>query len=209
MGADLTVACVLRSGGMYDAEWVRKLRDGFARHLTAPHRFVCLSDMDVPCERIPLEHDWPGWWSKIELFRPGLFDGPVLYCDLDNVICGPLDGLAGDFDPDYVIGWRDTYRHSLVWASCLMWWWADLSALYAEFIKNPSAFMVQYATMPRLGDQAFISERVHTRAWQDVVPAGLVEHYGHHDKRVSVLLTTGPVKPSRIRRDPIIAAHWC
>jgi len=56
-----TVICVLRSGGQYDAEWVRKLRDGVKRNLARPHRFVCLSDVDVPCERIPLQHDWPGW----------------------------------------------------------------------------------------------------------------------------------------------------
>lgn len=92
----LTIACVLRSGGVYDAEWVAKLQRGVARHMTLPHRFVCLSDVDVPCERIPLVTDWPGWWSKIELFRKGLFDGPVLYTDLDSVITGPLDGMFAD-----------------------------------------------------------------------------------------------------------------
>src|SRR6185369_16858814 len=86
----LTVACVLKSGGIYDATWVSRLRDGVARHLPVDHRFVCLSDIEVPCERIPLEHDWPGWWSKIELLKlPS-----VLFFDLDTAIVGSLDDIA-------------------------------------------------------------------------------------------------------------------
>ena len=68
----ITILCVLKSGGVYDIEWVRKLRDGVSRNLSQEHRFVCLSDVPVPCRRIPIEHHWPGWWSKIEMFKPGL-----------------------------------------------------------------------------------------------------------------------------------------
>src|SRR5947209_20113122 len=56
----LTIACVLRSGGPYNADWVTGLQGNVARF--APlHRFVCLSDVDVPCERVPLITGWPGW----------------------------------------------------------------------------------------------------------------------------------------------------
>lgn len=92
---NLTVACVYRSGGsVYTSHYVAVLRDMVARHLTVPHRFVCLSDADVPCERIPLVTTWRGFYSKIELYRPGLFTGPVLYFDLDTVIHGNIDELA-------------------------------------------------------------------------------------------------------------------
>ena len=50
---NLTVACVLKTGGCYNAEYVRRLKCGVDAHLRG-HRFVCLSDTDVPCERIPL-----------------------------------------------------------------------------------------------------------------------------------------------------------
>jgi hypothetical protein len=66
-----------------------------ARNLTVPHRFVCLTDVtDVTCERIALTTDWPGFYAKLELFRPGLFHGPVLYFDLDTVIHRNIDALA-------------------------------------------------------------------------------------------------------------------
>ena len=91
----LTIACVLRSGGRYNATWVRHLRANLAA-LSPPHRFVCLTDFDgdVGAERIPLLHpNWPGpgWWSILEVFRPGLFDGRVIYMDLANLVVAPID----------------------------------------------------------------------------------------------------------------------
>lgn len=86
----LTVACVLRSGGDYTPEYVAKLRDGVAKYLPVKHRFVCFSDVDVPCERIPLTQNWPGWLSKLEIFRLP----QALYFDLDTVIMGDLTEIA-------------------------------------------------------------------------------------------------------------------
>lgn len=96
--SELTVACVLRSGGCYDAAWVRRLHRQVKEHLEAPHDFVCLADGDyghLPhMSAVPLEHDWPGWWAKMELFRPGLFEGRVLYLDLDTLIVGDITSLV-------------------------------------------------------------------------------------------------------------------
>lgn len=91
----VTVACVLRSGGQYEPWHVWALQDGVRSHLPLPHRFVCLTDMDVPgVETTPLRHDWPGWWSKMELWAPGNFTGRVLFLDLDTAITGDLSDIA-------------------------------------------------------------------------------------------------------------------
>lgn len=93
-GRTVTIACVYRSGSrLYSPHYVSVLRDMVARNATLPYRFVCLSDVEVPCERIALVTDWPGFYSKLELFREGLFAGPVLYLDLDTVIHGNIDAL--------------------------------------------------------------------------------------------------------------------
>lgn len=89
----ITVACVLRSGGIYTPEWVYALRRGVARHLD-DFNFLCLTDLALAVPWEPLEHSWPGWWSKLELFRPGLFKGPVLYLDLDTLPVGDLNEIA-------------------------------------------------------------------------------------------------------------------
>lgn len=127
-----TVACVLRSGGQYDASWVGRLERAAARHL-APDRFVCLSDMDVPCERIPLEHGWPGWWSKLELFRPGLFDGTVFYVDLDTLLVGDCTAVWGYTGRFAML--RDFMRGNMA-ASGLMLWRAGGVGLYETALRE-------------------------------------------------------------------------
>ena len=47
------IACVLKSGGDF----------------LPAEEFICLTDLDLDCQTLALDHDWPGWWSKIELFR--------------------------------------------------------------------------------------------------------------------------------------------
>src|SRR6185437_3375269 len=114
----LTVACVLRSGGLYDAEWVAKLQRGVARHLTLPYRFVCFSDCPVPCERIPLRHDWPGWWSKLEIFSQPI-EGTTLYFDLDTVVVGSLDRIAAY--PHRFTMCHEYYRQHLLCSTAMAW----------------------------------------------------------------------------------------
>ena len=119
----LTVVCVLSiSDGrrQYDASHVERLQKMVVEHLSSIHRFVCLSNVDVPCERISLTKDWLGWWSKVELFRPGLFEGRVLYFDLDVTLVGGLDEIAHYPEPFAAIkDWlRPTINSSvMVWDS--------------------------------------------------------------------------------------------
>jgi hypothetical protein len=150
---------VLRSGGVYTSEWVAKLQRGVARHLTIPHRFVCFSDVDVPCERIPLLHDWPGWWSKIELFTNPI-EGVTLYFDLDTVIVGSLDAIASH--PHTFTMAHEFYRPSLL-CSTAMAWSGDHSYIAKSFAQDPEAFAYAYDTTlvnscGRIGDQAFIED---------------------------------------------------
>lgn len=127
----MTVACVLRAGGPYDASYVERLRDGVARHLPGSD-FVCLSDVDVPCERIPLRTDWPRNFAKIELFTPGLFDGSVLFLDLDTDVVGDLSDIAS-YDGDFAM--IDDWLYPHMGASGVMVWreTAASRAIYEGF----------------------------------------------------------------------------
>lgn len=182
----LTVACVLRSGGDFKPEHVWHLRDGVARWLALPHRFVCLTDKRVDHVRCIVDRDLPPkWWGKLSLFRPGMFDGPVFYADLDTVITGPLDPV--------VMGHRFTVLDNF-WnkkrgltgdrrciGSGLMAWDCDLSAIYSRFMASPQRYMAEYVTKEKWGDQAFIRDHapIETERWQEVRP-GKVVGYKHH-----------------------------
>jgi hypothetical protein len=169
----LTVACVLKSGGIYDASWVARLKAGVAKHLPLPHRFVCLSDVEVPCESTPLIHGWTGWWSKVELFR---LRGPVLFFDLDTAIVGDLTDVAEHaLDAEFTM-LRDFYAPDHC-GSGVMAWRETPGGLYDAFIADPAAMM----RMPRarMGDQAFIEETFgqgRILRWQDVVPDQIVSY---------------------------------
>jgi len=172
----LTVACVLKSGGIYDATWVERLRAGVARHLPLPHRFVCLSDVDVPCERIPLQHDWPGWWSKVELFK---LEGPVLYFDLDTAIVGNIRGIAAAAADSAFVVLLDFYRPPCV-GSGVMGWGSDARWLYERFAGAPARHMALHGGA---GDQAFIEASFPVgwtwRRWQLMCPDQIVSYKVH------------------------------
>lgn len=131
--ADLAVACVLNVGEFrgrnYGPDWVVRLRNMVARNLTLPHRFVCLSNVPVgDVETIPLVNDWPGWWSKVELFAPHLAAsvGRALYLDLDVLITGNLDEIASHPAPFaimpphqcFVENAREYHKYQ---SSCMVW----------------------------------------------------------------------------------------
>lgn len=159
LGSDLTVLCVLRSGGDYTPEYVRKLRDGVAKHLTIPHRFVCLSDVPVPCERIEMQHDWPGWWSKIEMFRPGVITGPTLYLDLDTIITGNLNQVASIPYDFAMLNIRA--KDIKIGNSGAMWFRKPFPHVYERFAQKPRHWIdyhVANAHDRYMGDQAFISD---------------------------------------------------
>ena len=69
--------------------------------------FECLSDVDVPgVECTKLEHNWPGWWAKMNLFSPNM-PGDFLFIDLDTVIIGPINDILA---VDKLTLLRDFYR---------------------------------------------------------------------------------------------------
>ncbi len=181
--APLTVACVLRRGGQYwgsregpfFAKYVRILRDAVAANLRLPHRFVCLSDVAVPCERIDLRQFWPGAWAKIELFRPGLFDGPVLYLDLDTVVLGALDELARvALDGEFA-----AVRHRQGGLdAAVMAWRVDCSFIHRRHAWLPEYFRYRHRAVGHRGfiEASLAHADVAWRAIDDALPGAVIDY---------------------------------
>jgi hypothetical protein len=199
------VACVLRSGGVYTPAWVEALARGVSQFLPGA-RFICLSDMAVPgVEVIPLLHDWPGWWSKIELFRPGVFPSAerIFYLDLDSIVTGDLAELASYDGPFAML--QDFY-HAARPASGVMAWQAGFGVeLYERFRRDPVAIMEchrRFHPPHGGGDQAFIAETtiVAPDRWQHRYPGQIVSFKAHCRKGVPpgarIVCFHGRPKPS-------------
>lgn len=116
----INVICV-KWGTKYGPEWVFRLRAMVEKHLSTPHRFICMTDNPIdpddwnypPVECIPCPEGMPGWWAKVGLFEPGKFQGANLYLDLDVVITGNIDGLLNEYRTGVVVA-PDDFSYSLV-----------------------------------------------------------------------------------------------
>lgn len=139
----LTVVTVLKTGGDFTPAWVDALRRGVNIWLKG-HRFVCLTDdARVGIWGEPLRHGWKGWWSKAELFRPGLFTGPCLYLDLDTLPVGDLSDLASYSGPLAVLS--DFYQGRKMIGTGVMAWTPGehTERIYRAFCDDAESIMSQ------------------------------------------------------------------
>jgi len=169
-----TVACVLRSGGEYHPWHVAWLHSQVARRLPGL-RFVCLSDVPVTCERLPLLYGWPGWWSKVELFRPEI-KGDTLFFDLDTVIVGDLSTVASVGRTTLLsdMGNADLIARKAANSSVMYLTESDRAQVWERWIADPNGHMARYG---ELGDQAMIGEVLYEcDRWQDVLPGALLSY---------------------------------
>lgn len=185
----MTIACVLRRGAGYTVEWVHALKRGIARHMSLRYRapladpepgtwtFVCLTDVGpFGSESIALAHDWPGWWSKIEMLRPGLFLGPTLYLDLDSLVVGDLAPFA-TYSGDLAL-LSDFYRPQLAQSGVMLFnpgpataaLWRTFSASAAQYMRRyrgDGEWLHAHARRPErvqdLYPDAVVSYKVHAR----------------------------------------------
>jgi hypothetical protein len=170
----ISVFCVLRSGGEYKADHVLRLRTQVVKHLPDAD-FRCLSDIKVEGVRtLPLIYDWPGWWSKMELFRPDV-SGDILFMDLDTSIVGSLVDIAS---VNGLAMMRDIYRPEGLQSSIMYLPEAARERIWAEWIGRPRHWMDIYH---KGGDQAFLERFWLDGAgrWQDLLPGQVVSWKSH------------------------------
>ncbi len=207
----MIVICVLRSGGVYFPGYVSRLQQAVEKHMTVPHEFVCLTDvdfLDIPgCTVIPLKHNWPGWWSKIELFHPDLPDDYYLYFDLDTLILKNINGLAAvskvaDFMMLKGFNPASGGRHPS--SGVMVGRFPRMSKIYTKFMKDPgkniARTQLNSSGIPgQDGDQGFIGKVV---GWnipkiQDHLPDDYIigKRHFHNDpnseKKAHVLAWSG------------------
>ncbi len=173
-GSDkVNFVCVLKSGGDFNWEYVFHLRNGIERNYSGDFNFYCLTDKAlnlIGVQEIKLKHNWPGWWSKIELFRPGLFTDFCIYFDLDTIILDNIDefvrisktlsfaGLMGFGS----VAQKETNRTNFA-SGVMVGNFFSVSSLYTVFKEKPDSFMQMYkAYIPRWerGDQGFIANLI-------------------------------------------------
>lgn len=166
-----SIVCVLKTGGDFKIEHVQAL----ASELPG---LICLSDTLIPdVVTIPLRHNWPGWWSKMELFRPDI-KGDLFYLDLDTLVFGDIqpiidaaNGLTTMLSDFY---WPEKPASGLMYIAE-----EDKQRVWAEWMKNPALHMNQRPGRGVIGDQGFLGKVLKPRRWQAIAPGSIVSYKAH------------------------------
>ena len=179
------ILCVLRDGGEYTIDHVRRLEHQLFGNVTRDVQFVCLTDIDWLgkdpfWDVVPITEHYPGWWSKLELFK---IRGPCLYFDLDTSIHGNIDAMVDIAYEREFVALRDVNPRVGILGSGVMAWNGNLKRIFNKFAGNPKSYMRQCI---KHGDQKFLENcwRIHINNktfsfWQDLLPGVLVSHKRH------------------------------
>jgi hypothetical protein len=174
-----------------NVKWLKKQVHKFHPEL----RFVCLSDVNVDgVETIPLKHGWPGWWSKIELYKYS----NLFYLDLDVVITQPFKHLFKI--PGVVSAPRfSSLRKSSKINSSVMSWEKAPIHLYNLFNENPKKWMKTF-----LGDQDFLGAfATEIQTFEDHFP-GFIGSYRKMDNKetpAGIVCFNGKYKPHHVNHN--------
>lgn len=145
----------VRQGSKYGPEYPRALA-GMIDVAMPGAEFMLLgdgSDADVR-----LTHGWPGWWAKLELFRPDLNAlRPFLFLDLDVLVMDDLAALdMGDcFTMIADFYWQGHANSSAMWVP------RDVAPIWETFTYGSAAVMAQHR---KGSDQTFL-EVFCSRRW--------------------------------------------
>lgn len=216
----ITIALVLRSGGdTYNARYVNALAENIRNNISFKVKVAVLTDipkgidMNIVDEIIPLKHKYKGWWSKIELFRPDIFDcDRVVYMDLDTVVVGNIDEIV-KYNTVFA-GIRDLYHMTMLQTGILVWNPQFNHHIYHEFAKNPVKAIEDHSE----GDAKWIRQTAYNYDFlQDEFPHKIVSFKAHCLNKTtgkiripphaSIVCFHGRPRPHTIT-DPIITRHW-
>lgn len=209
----LSIACVYhRGGGGFSDEYVYRLRDDVARYCKEPHRFVCFSNERLPgIERLPLIHNYPKYWAKIELFRyrPWFFDGPILYFDLDVILCGDITEIARyPHQFSAIAQFSNRARSRFSFCSAVMAWMPSEEIEERVYKPFGSHLIPHYDHADKLpgrppwigiGDEAYIGEQM--PSWTNLIATFPGQFAGRGtgllDPRTAVYICAGHPRPHR------------
>lgn len=213
----LSIALVLKSGGIYDYNYVNKIASSIKRNTTIEYEIVCLTDNPYGINPslvdriVPLKHNYPKWWSKIELFRADIFGkNKVFFFDLDTVIVNNIDNILQN-ECDFC-GLRDFYQMVTMGSGLMSWFPERAIHIYDNFVNDSHSIMNNY----KFGDQEWIQfQKPNVKYFQDIFFNQIVSFKKHCLKqniitipeKAKIICFHGNPRPHMIT-DESILKHW-
>lgn len=211
---------VLKTGGeIYNSRYVNALAANIKNNVTVDVELAVLTNdptginMEVVDRIIPMAHDFAGWWSKIELFRRGIFTSErVLYFDLDTVIVDNIDDIV--MNESEFAGLLDFMSKPRFQTGVMLWEPSKYHHIYDDFVKNPRLVMGTHVE----GDAGWIRENIENKSYfNQILPKRIVSFkvhcynaarkYINIPDNAAVVCFHGKPRPHTIT-DYKITKHW-
>lgn len=210
----ITITTVLKTSNRYTTHWIDIMKNSLDRHMTIDYQFEPMSDRHHPYKNHDFVQDNPGFWNKIELFRPGVFSTPVLFLDLDTVITGDLAPIiAACAGQDFLMyrGGADKktgLRHP---SSPVMYWEQCPHHLWDVWNSQPKEYWFKKYAGGSFGDQAFIRDHTDFKLIQDLMP--IDSNYFCSNKKnytpdTRLIVMGGPSKKPDVVDWDVVKQNW-
>lgn len=210
----------LKTGTLYNHEYVNKMYSMVKRHLSKEFRFYCLTEDSTNLDENIIVVDLPnmelkGWWFKPYIFKENLFStdntDTNFFLDLDMVLIDNIDCyFEYNSDSTNIIGLRDLiytrHQHVVRLGSAILRWknntYSDLWTRIEDDISNINGFP---------GDQDYIwkhnkeSIEFFPTEWTTSFKWELIQHGLR--KQENMIVFHGVPKPHEVS-DPLITQHW-
>jgi hypothetical protein len=193
-------------------DYVNRLFASLSRHLsTVAGKFTVFTDaadekyhQAINVELLP--EGLEGWWNKLALFAPGMFDpgDRIVYFDLDTLVIGDMDEIVR-YDGNFA-ALQDFYRPDGLQSSVMMWRAGWGAPIWNEWCRQGRP------DWPG-GDQAWIEHIVGDGAdvLQDIFPGKFVSYkkdcVPFPPESSSVVVFHGEPRPHNCGR-PWVEAMW-
>lgn len=197
------------------AEYVARLFDGIKENMPAgiDYRCICLTDDPATVPQTIdvrfVEDELTGWWAKLNLFKPDVFNpgDRILYFDLDTIILGDLAGLAGY--AGRFASLRDPFEGGILNSSIMAW---EAGTFDHVWTRWDEAGRPQFD--PR-GDQNWIGQIIGVKPdyWHEMLPKQTVSFKkdcwlsGAIPKDARVLFFHGRPRPHECQA-PFVRELW-
>lgn len=209
----ITIILVLRTGGdVFNSRYVNAVAKNIKNNITYPHEIVCLTDDASEITEvdriIPMLHNYPKWWGKIEMFRNDITKNRhCLFLDLDTVICKNIDeicSLTGSFFALY------DFYHPAVLQTGIMKWEVNQQSkdIYNNFITT------DFSKYIHRGDHEWIGQNVSNFNFlQERLPGYIcsykkdLSYIVKRLKEPNIICFHGVPRPHTITHD-FITKHW-
>ena len=202
-------------GRDFTMEDVERLHRSVSIHMDRPFKFYCLTNSQEKFSQevtpIPLLHNFPGWWSKMEIHRPDLpITGRTLYMDLDS---HAMQSLAPIFDfPKKELTMFETGIPEKKWstlenkgwickyqAATMLFTPGDLvmKQVWERFISQPRRWMRKYRSDQDIMGKWIPDQPVFPRNW--MCKLGSIKRFKWEELPKEVIIVTGQTQDGLFR----------